>query len=135
MVILSSYIILRKQKQYDVIICCGVLHHIPQYQEALAKMKQLLKPNGVLVLAVYNKYGKMLKKVFKIDYKSDILHKDQENNPFELSFTNKQVLDMCKDLQFKQSSPSIRNHLVDALAWTNSKNGGLVVYIFNKELA
>jgi 2-polyprenyl-3-methyl-5-hydroxy-6-metoxy-1,4-benzoquinol methylase len=121
------------EKQYDVIICCGVLHHIPKHEQALATMKRLLKPNGILVLAVYNKYGKILKKLFKIDYKSDILYQDQENNPFELSFTNKQVLDMCKDLKFKRSSPSIRNYLVDSLAWTNSKNGGLVLYIFNKE--
>ncbi len=120
-------------KKYDVIICCGVLHHIPQYQTALAKLKSLLKPNGILVLAVYNKYGKVLKKIFKIKYNSNILYEDQENNPYELSFTHNQVMSMCKDLQFKKVAPSIHNRLVNILAWFNSENGGLTLYVFNNK--
>lgn len=120
------------EQQYDIIICCGVLHHIPQYHHALAKIKNLLKPGGKLVLAVYNPWGKILKQFFKINYNCDILYQDQENNPFELSFSNSQVRDMCKDLKFHRSAPSISNHFVDLLALNNSENGGLVLYIFSK---
>jgi len=120
------------EKKYDVIICCGVLHHIPQYEEALAKIKHLLKPNGKLILAVYNPWGKILKRFFNINYNCDILYRDQELNPFELSFTNRQLRKMCDDLTFHKSSPSVNNHLVDLLALTNSENGGLVLYIFSK---
>lgn len=120
------------KKQYDVIICCGVLHHIPQYEQALDKIKQLLKPNGKLILAVYNPWGKILKRFFNINYNCDILYQDQELNPFELSFTNRQVRKMCIDLKFHKSAPSVNNHLVDLLALTNSENGGLVLYIFSK---
>lgn len=123
------------KKQYDVIICCGVLHHMPCHQEALAKIKQLLKPGGTLVLAVYNKYGKILKHLININYHSPILDEDQENNPFELSFTNKQVQQMCADLEFKLVSPSIHNHLVDLLAISNSENGGLALYVFSKPIS
>jgi 2-polyprenyl-3-methyl-5-hydroxy-6-metoxy-1,4-benzoquinol methylase len=120
------------KKQYDVIICCGVLHHIPEYEQALDKMKSLLKPNGRLVLAVYNKYGKILKRLVNINYNSDILYQDQENNPFELSFTHAQVLTMCDDLVFHSVNPSIANRLVNLLAWFNSSNGGLALYVFSK---
>ena len=119
-------------KQYDVIICCGVLHHIPEYSQALAKMKSLLKPGGKLLLAVYNTNGKLLKRVVNINYHSPILYEDQENNPFELSFNHKCVLKMCSDLEFNQVEPSWRNRFVDFLALFNSENGGLALYVFTK---
>jgi 2-polyprenyl-3-methyl-5-hydroxy-6-metoxy-1,4-benzoquinol methylase len=119
-------------KKYDVIICCGVLHHIPEYEKALAKIKQLLKPGGKLLLALYNPYGKVLKRFFTINYNCDTLYQDQENNPFELSFSSSEVRDMCSDLEFQSATPGISNRFVDFLAWFNSENGGLVLYIFNK---
>jgi len=121
------------EKKYDVIICCGVLHHIPEYKQALDKIKSLLKPDGKLILAVYNKYGKILKHLIKIDYNSPILYEDQENNPFELSFTHQQVLNMCSDLEFNSVNPGWSNRFVNLLAWTNSENGGLTLYVFTKK--
>lgn len=128
----QDFLLFETNHKYDVIICCGVLHHIPQYQQALDKIKNLLKANGKLVLAVYNPWGKILKKFFKINYNCDILYQDQEKNPFELSFSNSQVHAMCKDLKFHKSAPSIENHFVDFLALFNSENGGLVLYVFSK---
>jgi ubiquinone/menaquinone biosynthesis C-methylase UbiE len=119
--------------KFDVIICCGVLHHIPKYLTALEKIKSMLSPNGKLVLAVYNPYGKVLKRLINIKYHNHILYQDQENNPFELSFTHKQVLNMCNDLSFISVQPSINNKLVDLLACFNSENGGLASYVFNKQ--
>lgn len=119
-------------KQYDLIICCGVLHHIPQHEEALLKLKSLLKPGGKLLLALYNPYGKILKHVVKLNYNCDILYQDQEKNPFELSFNHSQVLTMCNDLLFESVTPSIYNHLVNFLAIFNSENGGLALYVFSK---
>jgi len=98
----------------------------------LAKMKELLKPGGKLMLAVYNTYGKVLKQIFNIKYHNDVLYKDQELNPFELSFTHRQVLKMCKDLQFELVTPSINNHLVNLSALFNSVNGGLALYVLTK---
>lgn len=118
-------------KKYDVIICCGVLHHIPEYKRALAKLKSLLKPGGKLLLAVYNPYGKFIKRFATVNYNCDILYQDQEHNPFELSFTRNQVLSMCDDLIFDSVTPSIKNYLVDFLAMFNSENGGLALYVFS----
>lgn len=117
-------------EKYDVIICCGVLHHIPEYKKALNKIKSLLNPNGVLVLAVYNKYGKVLKKYISIDYQSNILYEDQENNPFELAFSHKEVLTMCDDLRLRIVKPSFFGKLVNLHGFFNPRNGGLALYTF-----
>jgi 2-polyprenyl-3-methyl-5-hydroxy-6-metoxy-1,4-benzoquinol methylase len=119
-------------KQYDVIVCCGVLHHIPQHRRALNKIKSLLKPGGKLVLAVYNPWGKFLKKFFRLKYHNKILYEDQENNPYELSFNYNQVLEMCSDLKFHTVVPSYRNRFVNLQALFNSHNGGLALYVFEK---
>ena len=60
------------------------------------------------------------------------LNQDQENNPFELSFTHDQVLAMCDDLIFHSVNPSVANELVNLLACFNSSNGGLALYVFSK---
>jgi 2-polyprenyl-3-methyl-5-hydroxy-6-metoxy-1,4-benzoquinol methylase len=117
-------------KKFDVIICCGVLHHIPEHEQALVKMKSMLKEDGILILAVYNRYGKILKRYFKIKYYNEVLYQDQENNPFELSFTHKEVVSMCRDLKFEAVTPSLANSLVDFRALFNSINGGLALYVF-----
>jgi 2-polyprenyl-3-methyl-5-hydroxy-6-metoxy-1,4-benzoquinol methylase len=128
----KDFLQFKTNKQYDMIICCGVLNHIPEHQRALAKMKELPKPGGKLMLAVYNTYGKILKRVCNIKYHNDVLYKDQELNPFELSFTHQQVLKMCNDLQFELVTPSINNYLVNFSALFNSVNGGLALYVFTK---
>ena len=128
----KDFLKFESEKKYDVIICCGVLHHIPEYEQALVKMKSLLKPGGKLVLAVYNKYGKILKKLSTVKYHSPILYEDQENNPFELSFDHKSVLNMCDDLAFNLVEPSWHNKFVNPLALFNSENGGLALYVFTK---
>ena len=122
----------KSEKKYDTIICCGVLHHIPNYKQALEKIKYLLKPGGQLLLALYNPWGKFLKRYFTIRYHSPILYKDQEHNPFELSFTYSQTLKMCSDLQFEAVVPSCRNRFVDLHALFNNQNGGLALYVFKK---
>jgi len=99
----------------------------------LAKLKSLLKPGGTLLIAVYNPLGKILKHVKKINYNSPTLFEDQENNPFELSFTKRAVLNMCSDLTFHRVEPSWCNHFVNFLALFNSSNGGLAIYTFTND--
>lgn len=129
----EDFLKVKLNKKYDVVICCGVLHHIPQYREALDKLKSLLKPGGTLLIAVYNPLGKILKHVKKINYNSPTLFEDQENNPFELSFTKRAVLNMCSDLTFHRVQPGICNHFVNFLSMFNSSNGGLAIYTFTND--
>jgi 2-polyprenyl-3-methyl-5-hydroxy-6-metoxy-1,4-benzoquinol methylase len=120
--------------KYDIIICCGVLHHMPTYNTAISKIKTLLEYNGKLALAVYNPYGKFLKRFIKLKYHNDILYQDQENNPYEVSFTQHYVRKiLCWNLKLISVTPSFYNRFIDFLAMFNSRNGGLVLYIFEKD--
>jgi len=126
----EDFLKVKLEKKYDIVICCGVMHHIPQYEDALKKLKALVKPGGRLLLALYNPLGKILKHIKKINYNSPTLFEDQENNPFELSFTKSAVINMCRDLKFERAQPSLGNRFVDLLALFNSSNGGLTIYTF-----
>lgn len=119
--------------KYDVIISQSFITHVPDYQQAVNRLKSLLNNDGVLLLGVYNNYGKILKKFLKINYKNDRLKLDQEHNPFEISFSHQEVLNMCNDLKLLAVTPSVKNHLVGLSSFINSINGGLTMYVFRKE--
>lgn len=115
---------------YDLIICNGVLHHIPRYTEALDKIKNI---SNRIAIGLYNPYGKMMKKIFPIKYKNEILYLDQEKCPFELSFTNNEVIQMFNDYEAVDIYPSVNNHLVDLFNILNYANGGLTLYFLEKK--
>lgn len=66
---------------FDCIYSFGVLHHIPDIEKVLAEIRRVLKPNGKVCFAVYNKYsafhifakilmdGVLLGKFFTLGYK------------------------------------------------------------------
>lgn len=115
---------------YDTIICNGVLHHIPMYREALGKMKDI---SNSIVIGIYNPYGKLMKKVFPIKYKNDILYLDQEKCPFELTFSDREFRKMFKDYRLEKVYPSLNNKLVDFYNVFNYANGGLTLYTWRKK--
>ena len=45
-------------RQFDKIICTGVLHHLPDPDAGLSALGQVLKPDGALHLMVYATYGR-----------------------------------------------------------------------------
>jgi 2-polyprenyl-3-methyl-5-hydroxy-6-metoxy-1,4-benzoquinol methylase len=123
------------QEYFDVVICQGVLHHIPDYQNVLNKLKAALTPGGVLLLGLYNPFGKLLKKFASVNYANEVLYQDQELNPFELSFSHQQVLELCNDMELLCCTPSVhRRYLVNLLALANQSNGGLTLYAFRKKI-
>jgi SAM-dependent methyltransferase len=56
--------------QYDFIICHGVLHHIKDPAVGLRALGQMLRPNGVIDIMVYGKYGRLgvtlLQELFRV---------------------------------------------------------------------
>lgn len=116
--------------KFDVVICQGVLHHITKQQEAITKLKQLVKPNGVLVLGLYHPWGKIVKRFCNIDYKNKTLWQDQEHNPFEDSYTFKQVLQEFPEFSFETAYPYVLDTFIAVPSFFNYRNGGLVTYIF-----
>lgn len=118
---------------YDVVICQGVLHHIPEYKIVIQKLMSAVAPGGKLILGLYHPAGKILKHWVNLDYESPILETDQEINPFELAFTAKQVKNLVPGFQLLTATPRLLNN-VTIPALFNSKNGGLVTYTFRKLL-
>lgn len=119
--------------RFDVVICQGVLHHVPNYHDLLNKLKSWTKPKGILLLGLYNPWGKIQKKIRSISYPSSILRCDQESNPFEISFTVQQTLDLCSDLEFLSATPWHYNkYFTDFSSFFNSTNGGLILYAFRR---
>lgn len=119
-------------QKYDVIICQGVLHHIPDYQSALEKIQSLINPGGKLIIGLYHPLGKILKKLINLDYKSDTLRLDQESNPFEISFTQTAVKKMLSSVELIDCYPKnpLMTFVLHPIA--NSLNGGLITYVFQK---
>lgn len=122
-------------KQYDVVISQGVLHHIPDFASAVIKIKQLVKPGGFLALGLYHPWGKLAKKFVNINYKNSILHLDQEEVPFESSFTVDEVKSTFNEFIFCSLCPSLLNTCAAPIALLNYKNGGLITYILRKSTA
>lgn len=120
-------------RKFDLIICQGVLHHMPNYRWAAAKLDQLLHKNGRLVLAVYHPWGKILKKFLNIDYKNHMLYQDQELVPYETAFNPAQVRALFPQFQLRDSYPGHGRELnICVHALLNSRNGGLTTYILEK---
>lgn len=42
---------------FDCVYSFGVVHHIPEIEEVLAEAKRVLKPGGILMIAVYHKWS------------------------------------------------------------------------------
>jgi len=125
----KDFIEMEKSKKYDVILCQGVLHHMPDYKLAVTKIKSLLKPNGIILLGVYNKWVKLLQKIAPLSFfESKILKKDQMECPFEIGFDHKDVQDMFDDYKVTASYPIISKIFPNFhLVW-KANSGGLTTY-------
>lgn len=119
--------------QFDVVICQGVFHHIKDQTTALSKLKSLCKPGGNIIFGVYHPAGKVLKRWININYFSNVLEEDQENNPFETAFTCAQVQEMFGDYELTKSYPLVTPVISDLVSFFNFRNGGLITYLFQKK--
>jgi 2-polyprenyl-3-methyl-5-hydroxy-6-metoxy-1,4-benzoquinol methylase len=115
--------------QYDLVICQGVLHHIPDHAHVADNLSVSTRPGGKLILAVYHPWGKLLKKFVKINYGNSILQQDQEQHPYETSFTPGQISKLFPNFCIVDSYPKKR---ININAVINSRNGGLTTYILEK---
>jgi len=111
-------------ESFDTIICQGVLHHIPDYVQTLARLQKMLHSGGIFIIGLYHPWGKRLQRLLPNDYATQTLEIDQEQHPYELSFYSRDVKKMFEDYQFVDSHPGIL---------CNWRNGGLTTYVFRKE--
>ena len=127
------------EESFDYIFCTGFLHHLPKEiaSEAFAKMVRLLKPNGYIVVGVYNSYGRVPVKIKRfilellagnnVERKIELAHKlfykrmqlnerariwiaDKYANPIERTYSFEDLLKMFEKhgLRFHKSKPEIQ---------------------------
>jgi ubiquinone/menaquinone biosynthesis C-methylase UbiE len=112
-------------KNYDLVMSNGVLHHIPKYNEAIDIINTISADE--MVLGTYNTYGKFMKKLFNVKYINELLKVDQENCPYETSFTKKQFCSYFPNYTLHSIYPGS-----DLKNLMNYRNGGLTIYHFGR---
>ena len=128
----QDFLTYQSKQPYDVIMCQGVLHHIPKFEQAIAKIKSLCHDRSTIVLGLYHPAGKILKKFLTLNYVTDILRQDQEDVPFEITFTERTIKQYFSEYTLVDQYP--KNPVLDFVCrpLQFSKNGGLVTYILKK---
>lgn len=130
----TDFLEFNSNSQFDVVICQGVLHHIPDYQAAARKIQNLVRPSGTILLGVYHPLGKLAKNWFSINYRNNVLFRDQEQNPYEAAYTAKQVLELFPEYKIATAYPGGKiNTLIQLQALFNYRNGGLVLYTLERK--
>jgi SAM-dependent methyltransferase len=113
---------------FDVIISNGVLHHTHNPKFAFKKLSECLKPNGIIIIGLYHKYGRIMQnirqKLIKIfgekikfidrrflenlsDKKKYAWFEDQYNNPHETKHSYNEVINWFDEnnIEFINSLP------------------------------
>ena len=47
-------------RSFDLVVCTGVLHHLPDPDQGLCALRDVLRPSGAMRLMVYARYGRCL---------------------------------------------------------------------------
>lgn len=74
-------------KQYDIVISLGTIHHTENPETAFNNLCKLTKSNGLILISIYHKYGKIIRKMQEkkeekdLDENSIIHFLDAHKNP------------------------------------------------------
>jgi carbamoyltransferase len=120
-----------KPEQYDVVLCNGVLHHTSDPYGGFRSIARLLRPGGLIVIGLYNRYGRLAlatrRRIFQLTGgrfqwidpylrstpmsrgKKSAWFADQYEHPHESSHTMGEVLSWFADtgFDFVHSVPSM----------------------------
>ena len=115
--------------KFNTIICQGVLHHIPDWEIPLQKMKEMITPGGILLLGLYHPWGKFLQKITPLNYQNNILKHDQCHHPFELTFTQHKITSCLPEMDLIVKYPSRTFKISKSFLCS----GGLILYAFRRK--
>lgn len=123
-----------KEKYYDVIICSGVLHHTENPKKNFNKIVQLLKRDGIIVLGLYNKYGRIRSYLIKFMY---MIFGKKILNLIDSVYRNKKIDLRVKNswVQDQYNHPLESAHsLFEALEWFNNNSINVIKIVPNFNL-
>jgi SAM-dependent methyltransferase len=112
---------------YDLIICQGVLHHIPKHELALTNLLKYLRPQGTLLLGLYHPWGKRLQQMLPPRFESITLQQDQEINPYERCFTAGELRRMLPQHTVRVVGPRLAGSAALG-SLLKYQSGGIVMY-------
>lgn len=78
------------RRDYDLIVCTGVLHHLPDPDSGLRALRRVLRPQGAMRLMVYARYGRI--GIYMMQEYCRLLGIDAMNANFEELGSTLQVL-------------------------------------------
>ena len=120
-----------REKQFDYVICNGVLHHTSDPYEGFRSIVRLVKPGGHIIIGLYNRFGRLLldmrRMFFRLtngnfqtidpylrttpmsEAKRDAWFADQYQHPHESKHTMGEVLRWFREtgVEFVNSVPKI----------------------------
>lgn len=111
----------------DLVICQGVLHHIPRYHLALHNLLHHMSPHGSMLLGLYHPWGKQVQRWLQLVYENQMLCKDQTENPFESTFDLGQLRGMVQGYNVKVVGPTIFGSAALA-SMAKARSGAIVMY-------
>jgi 2-polyprenyl-3-methyl-5-hydroxy-6-metoxy-1,4-benzoquinol methylase len=117
-------------KKYDFIIAQSFLTHVPDWTQAIEKIKLLSAHNGIIITSIYNTFGKVVQKILRTNYHSQRLQLDQESNPYDTTFSHAKFLRNWSGYELLNVYPSVSKKYVDITNLFNTMNGGLTMYVF-----
>jgi SAM-dependent methyltransferase len=109
------------KEEFDHIISTGVIHHNADPRLALSKLKEALKPEGILELMVYNRYHRIVTSVFQrairllsgnreyVDFDADLLMAKRLVNNFPANNLVAACLAQVKDKQETANADNLIN--------------------------
>ena len=119
-----------KSEPYDLVLCNGSIHHMPEFDKAVEKVKSFSKK--YIMIGLYNKYGKWIQRKVYPKFITREFELDQMKIPFELSFTHKQALGYFKEFKLVHHTPSILGFATDFISLFRGKWGGFMFYYFER---
>ena len=58
------------KEYFDFVWCSGVLHHTANSFEAFKIISRWVKPGGIIIIGLYNKYGRIRTNLRQLIYKA-----------------------------------------------------------------
>jgi 2-polyprenyl-3-methyl-5-hydroxy-6-metoxy-1,4-benzoquinol methylase len=104
---------------FDVIISNGVLHHTKDAKSAFQNLTKYLKPNGLIVIGLYHKYGRLMQNLRQLIIK---IFGDKTKNfidkRFQKNISNKKKYAWFKDqyqnpFETKHTFPEVHNWFME----------------------
>lgn len=126
----TNFLTAKFNETYDLVLCNGSIHHMPEFETAVKKVKSLSKK--YLMVGLYNKYGKWMQRKVRPKFITQEFELDQIHIPFELSFTHKQALGYFKEFKLLHHTPSILGFATDFVSLFRGKWGGFMFYYLER---